>query len=138
MFKANFSCKILFCQSFWFQEFAALETQFDALMKPKSSPQVAPDVLAVFARIVALMPPDKVDKAYALAAERLDLTRDDAAEKLALIIVRILNPDEVLSQEEEAKLRGKSRDTLREMKKRKELPEILGSGVTIVPNNVNR
>jgi hypothetical protein len=95
-------------------------------MKSKSSPQVSPDVLEVFARIVALMPPDKVDKAYALAAARLDLTADDAAEKLALIIVRILNPDEILSQEEEAKLRGKSRHTIRQMKRRKELPDVLG------------
>jgi hypothetical protein len=96
-------------------------------MNLKPSPQVSPDVLEVFARIVALMPPDKVDKAYALAAERLDLTAEDAAEKLALIIVRILNPDEILSQAEEAKLRGKSRQTIREMKRRKELPETLGS-----------
>ena len=95
-------------------------------MKSKPSPPVSPDVLALFARIIALMPPDKVDKACAMAAERLDLTAEGAAEKLSLIIVRILNPDEILSQEEEAKLRGKSRQTIRQMKRRKELPDVLG------------
>ena len=44
-------------------------------------------------------------------------------EQIGLLLVKLINPYAVLSQQEEAKLRGVDRKTLRGMKARGELPE---------------
>ncbi len=43
-------------------------------------------------------------------------------EQIGLLLVKMINPYVVLSQQEEAKLRGVDRKTLRGMKQRGELP----------------
>lgn len=76
----------------------------------------------------AIVTPDLVnlqpfitEEARRLAAKRLGMTD----QKVALLIVKAVNPYEVLTQEEEAILRGVSRDKLRGHKERKELPHVL-------------
>lgn len=51
--------------------------------------------------------------------------------KAALILVRTLNPDEVLKESEECILRGVSDKTLRGMKQRRELPVVCGGVNTV-------
>jgi hypothetical protein len=63
--------------------------------------------------------------ALEIVRDRLELTPD----KLALMVVRLINPDEILGEQEEAKVRGVSRNTLRDMKGRGELPVIIQSPV---------
>ncbi len=46
-------------------------------------------------------------------------------EQIGLLLVKLINPYAVLSQQEEAKLRGVDRKTLRGMKERGELPASL-------------
>ncbi len=48
-------------------------------------------------------------------------------EQIGLLLVKLINPYAVLSQQEEAKLRGVDRKTLRGMKARGELPEQRGA-----------
>ena len=47
-------------------------------------------------------------------------------EQIALLLVKLINPYIILSQQEEAILRGINRKTLREMKARGEIPAYLG------------
>lgn len=47
-------------------------------------------------------------------------------EQIGLLLVKLINPYIVLSQQEEAKLRGVNRKTLRGMKARGEVPNFLG------------
>lgn len=61
------------------------------------------------------------EKAKQLAAERLRMTD----EKVTLLIVKEINPYEILTNQEEALIRGISRDKLRGHKTRKELPPVL-------------
>jgi hypothetical protein len=58
------------------------------------------------------------DEAMRLAVARLELT----PEKLALLIVRAVNPDECIEQGEEATLRGLRRETLKGYKDGGEYP----------------
>jgi hypothetical protein len=79
----------------------------------------SPAVAALLEQLLALLPQELVGEAMTLAIERLKLN----PEKLALLIVRSLNPDEVLGACEEAVLRGVTRKTLGAMKSRGELPK---------------
>jgi len=47
-------------------------------------------------------------------------------EQIALLLLKLINPYIILSQQEEATLRGINRKTLREMKTRGEIPAHLG------------
>jgi hypothetical protein len=76
-------------------------------------------VVALLEQLLAMLPPETVGQAMTIAVERLRLN----PEKLALLIVRSLNPDEVLGASEEALLRGVTRKTLGAMKGRGELPK---------------
>lgn len=58
---------------------------------------------------LASLAPFITEKAKRLAAERLGMTD----EKVALLIVKAINPYEVLTQEEESVLRGVTAKTLR-------------------------
>jgi len=55
-------------------------------------------------------------------------------EQIGLLLVKLINPYAVLSQQEEAKLRGVDRKTLRGMKARGELPEQRSVKVADAPN----
>jgi len=48
-------------------------------------------------------------------------------EQIALLLVKLINPYIILSQQEEATLRGINRKTLREMKARGEIPAHMGN-----------
>lgn len=50
-------------------------------------------------------------------------------EQIGLLLVKLINPYAVLSQQEEAKLRGVDRKTLRGMKARGEVPDRPSEGV---------
>lgn len=69
---------------------------------------------------LASLAPFITEKAKRLAAERLGMTD----EKVALLIVKAINPYEVLTNQEEAILRGVTRNTISSMKTAKELPPI--------------
>ncbi|MEY2561832.1 MAG: hypothetical protein QOH88_25 [Verrucomicrobiota bacterium] len=57
-------------------------------------------------------------KARQLAAARLRMTD----EKVALLIVKAINPFEILTNQEEAILRGVTRNTITSMKAAREIP----------------
>ncbi len=59
-------------------------------------------------------------------------------EQIGLLLVKLINPYAVLSQQEEAKLRGVDRKTLRGMKARGELPEQRGVNSPDAPKFPNR
>lgn len=44
--------------------------------------------------------------------------------KLALLLVKLVNPYEILSNQEEAILRGVTRNTISRMKERKDIPRV--------------
>lgn len=69
---------------------------------------------------LASLAPFITEKAKRLAAERLGMTD----EKVALLIVKAINPYEVLTNQEEAIIRGVTRNTISSMKNAKELPPI--------------
>jgi hypothetical protein len=75
--------------------------------------QVLPDHSC---RALEAIAPFITDKALQLAAERLSMTD----EKVALLIVKAINPHEHLTIEEQALLRGVSRKTLGKMIANKE------------------
>jgi len=52
-------------------------------------------------------------------------------EQIGLLLVKLINPYAVLSQQEEARLRGVDRKTLRGMKARGELPPQASGGVNV-------
>ena len=62
-------------------------------------------------------------EALAIARERLALT----PEKLALLIVRAVAPDELIGETEESRLRGCSPVTLRAMKERGDVRRVVNS-----------
>lgn len=64
---------------------------------------------------LASLAPFITEKAKRLAAERLGMTD----EKVALLIVKAINPYEVLTQTEESVLRGVTAKTLRGLKQSK-------------------
>jgi hypothetical protein len=67
---------------------------------------------------LASLAPFMTEKAKRLAAKRLGMTD----EKVALLIVKAVNPYMLLTQEEESLLRGVTPKTLRGLKQRNELP----------------
>ncbi len=71
--------------------------------------------------------PEEFAEAVKLARERLKIT----PAKLALMLVRLINPDEIIGETDEAKLRGLSPQTLRDMKskERSELPAVIQGSV---------
>lgn len=64
---------------------------------------------------LALLAPFITEKAKRIAAARLGMTD----EKVALLIVKAINPYEVLTQTEESVLRGVTAKTLRGLKRNK-------------------
>lgn len=56
-------------------------------------------------------------------------------EQIGLLLVKLINPYIVLSQQEEAKLRGIDRKTLRGMKSRGEIPPEEGVKTAAAPNH---
>lgn len=83
------------------------------LEKKKRQPDAACPQLASLAPFIT-------EKAKRLAAERLGMTD----EKVALLIVKAINPYEILTNQEEAILRGVTRNTISSMKTARELPPI--------------
>lgn len=92
-------------------------------MAAKTSP--AMDLSALASLPIGLLNAMITPHVMELVKKRLDL--DD--EKLALMLVRLINPDEVLTQTEEANLRGLRPETLRSYKDAGEFPRHLG-GIT--------
>lgn len=79
-----------------------------AALPDESSPQLAS------------LAPFITEKAKRIAAERLGMSD----EKVALLIVKAINPYEILTNQEEAVLRGVTRNTIASMKTAKELPPV--------------
>lgn len=80
-----------------------------------------PSDAAPLGLLLANLPAALVNQAMQLAIARMDLT----PEKLATILVRALNPDEIIGETEEAKLRGVSPTTLRGYKSDGILPKVV-------------
>ncbi len=72
-------------------------------------------------QLLKRLPPSLVSEATDIAIARLKLT----PEKLALILMRAWNPDEIPGETEEARLRGVSPITLRKMKNAKEISRVI-------------
>lgn len=91
-------------------------------MKRPAKPIVNLDSLTgEVANLRAVAGDEMMQAAFAIVRERLDLT----PEKLALLLLRILNPDEIVQQGEEATLRGVRHETLKGYKDGKLLPALV-------------
>lgn len=71
--------------------------------------------------IRAICTPEEIAAGIAIARDRLRLT----PEKIALILVRLFNPDEIIEQGEEATLRGLRKETLKAYKDEGLLPRFV-------------
>lgn len=71
--------------------------------------------------LIKHLPPALLDAAMPLVIKELKLT----PAKLALLLVRAINPDHILGQVEEALLRGVKHETLKGHKDRGELPTLV-------------
>lgn len=90
--------------------------------KPKAAPSNVPSDAVPLSLLLSRLPAALVDEAMGIAIEKMKLT----PEKLALILVRALNPDENIEKGEEADLRGIDRKILKEYKDARFLPEHFG------------
>lgn len=85
---------------------------------PASSPDIGCNALSLLCTVAGA---DMLASAIPILRDQMRLT----PEKLALLLHRLLNPDHVPGEAQEAIIRGMSAPTLRAMKQAKELPTVL-------------
>jgi hypothetical protein len=89
--------------------------------KPEKSALGLSSIGPELASLRVLAGDEMMAQALEIARERLKLT----PEKLALMILRAVAPDEIIGEGEEAIVRGVSAPTLRGMKEREEIPRVV-------------
>jgi len=95
----------------------------------KSAPEI-PALTSELQLLQLVADPAVMAAALPIVRERLRLT----PEKLALILIRLINPDEDIGQVEESKLRGVRPETLKGYKEEKLLPRLINGAIPTVVN----